>query len=53
MLSASENLLLASLSAENRELLLPHLTPVTLPLPLRTVLSTLFDNLGKHAIAFL
>lgn len=36
MLSASENLLLASLSAENRKLLLPHLTPVTLPL--RTVL---------------
>jgi CRP-like cAMP-binding protein len=36
MLSASENLLLASLSAESRELLHSHLTPVTLPL--RTVL---------------
>jgi CRP-like cAMP-binding protein len=38
MLSASENLLLASLSAESRELLHPHLTPVTMPL--RTVLYT-------------
>ncbi|MGO8720963.1 MAG: Crp/Fnr family transcriptional regulator [Acidobacteriaceae bacterium] len=36
MLSASGNLLLASLSAESRELLHSHLAPVTLPL--RTVL---------------
>ncbi len=38
MLSTSENLLLASLSAESQELLHSHLIPVTLPL--RTVLYT-------------
>lgn len=36
MFSTSENLILASLSAESQEQLHPHLTPVTLPL--RTVL---------------
>jgi len=38
MQSATENLLLASLSTESRDLLLTHSTPVTLPL--RTVLYT-------------
>jgi len=38
MFSATENLLLASLSTESRDLLLTHSTPVTLPL--RTVLYT-------------